>query len=272
MGVIQLIKTFDIFYYKHYKANIYKNKEISWRAVKIFAVIFCILITLMFTSIMTGGFFINISRNGVSINMEIREYYGLCFGSYGTLTEAEKAASSLKARGGGGYIHKDNSYKVFAALYLNKADAESVASRLNNTGSSVSVQKIEIQPYKFIYDNNVVTLKKLTEILELFNFTIENLYMIFIDLDRDIINELDAQVRVNDLKNEAARLKYEFDNTAADETSHQIISLKAELVSLQINLGIICESSYITENMSIEIKYYMLKIAFSYQAFVNEIK
>ena len=229
--------------------------------------------TLMFTSIMTGGFFINISGGGLSsLNMEKREYYGICFGSFGTLAEAEKSAVSLKARGGGGYIQKDNSYKVFSSLYLNKADAESVATRLGQSGISVTVQKIEISSYKFLYDSKTISFKKLNEILEIFNFTIENLYAAFIDLDSNIINELDAQVRVSELKNEAAKLKYEFDNLSSDETSHQIISLKAELVSLQINLGIISESSYITENMSVEIKYYMLKIVFSYQAFVNEIK
>lgn len=227
--------------------------------------------TLMFASIMTGGFFIHTVGKGDSIKMEPRDYYGISFGSFGTLAEAEKASSTLRARGGGGYIQKGSKFKLFATLYINKADADSVCQRLKNTGTDCSVIRIEIPRYNFVYDDDYISTNKMTEILELFNFVLENLYSVFLELDGKLINELDAQVRINGLKNEATRLKTDYDNSVSGN-SPEVIKLKAELVSLQINLGIISEASYISENTSIEIKYYMLKIAFSYQNFVNEIK
>lgn len=257
--------------YKHYKANKDKRKGKSDNIIKLASLIFCILMAFMFASIMTGNFFLNVTSNGDFISMEEREYYGISFGSYGTLSQAEKVSSSLRARGGGGYILKGGKYNVFAALYINKADAESVKDRLKNSGTDCSVQKIDIPSYKFEYNSEKLSNKKMKDILELFNFTIENLYSIFIELDGNIINDFDAQSRLNGLKNEIARKKEEYD-LSATETNHKVIRLKAELLSLQINLGIITESSYITENTSLEIKYYMLKIVFSYQSFVNEIR
>lgn len=68
-----------------------------------------------------------------------------------------------------------------------------------------------------------------------------------------------------------ARQRGEYESVAAKTDSAQAARLKAELVSLEINVGIISEASFITENIAVEIKYYMLKIAFSYKSFIDEI-
>lgn len=269
MGVCLLSN--NIVDYKHYKTNRTKSKQNFDRLFKIASLVFCILMTLMFASIMGGGFLIHAGNPDGGINMEAREYYAISFGSFGTLTEAEKAASSLRARGGGGYVHKGNKHQVFAALYINNADAESVYRRLKNSDIDCSVQKIEIPSYKFRYEGDKTSSKKVKDTLEIFNFTLESLYTLFVEIDGNIISELDAQVRLNALKNEIARRKSEYESLDTS-SSHQSIRLKAELMSLQINLGIIAEASYLSENTGIEIKFYMLKIAFSYQSFVMEIK
>jgi hypothetical protein len=222
----------------------------------------------MLTSLIGGNFLIHAGKPKEILNIEARDYYGISFGSYGTLTEAEKAATALRARGGGGYILKESKFKVFGALYLNKADADSVCERLKRGGADCGVQKIEIPSYKFPC-GDVIPLTKTRETLELFNFTLENLYSLFIDLEGGLISEIDAQVRLSALKNEINRQKEEYD--AETSASHQIIRLKAELLSLQINIGIISEASYLSENTALEIKYYMLKIVFSYRQFVKEL-
>lgn len=254
----------------NYKSKTRKTKGNTDLFIKIAALLFCVLMTLLFASVMSGGFLIRAGGSQQSVSMEAREYYGISFGSFGTLSAAEKAASALRARGGGGYIQKNNKNQVFAALYLNKADAESVCRRLKNEGTDCGVQKIEIPAYKFPCEEGKISLKKMKEVLELFNFTIETLYSLFIELDGGMISELDAQVRLNALKSEITKVKSEYENsqTASD---HQSIRLKAELMSLQINTGIIAEASYLSENTGIEIKYYMLKIVFSYQNFVKEL-
>lgn len=240
--------------------------------LKISALIFSVLMTLTFAALMSGNFMARAGDTSQSVEVEARAYYCINFGSYSTLQDAERASRQLRARGGGGYIHKSGgSYRVFGALYLNNADAQTVCRKIKEGGADCTVQKIEVPSYKFRYDADKMTSQKLSEVLEFFNFCIEGLYSVFLELDSKMINELDAQVRISGLKSEATRLKGELDGLPS-QTSHQIIRLKAEFVSLQINLGAISETSYLSENISVEIKYYMLKIVFSYQGFVNEIR
>jgi hypothetical protein len=239
---------------------------------KISALIFSVLMTLIFAALMSGDFMARAGDTSQAVAVEAREYYAINFGSYSALQEAEKSARQLRARGGGGYIHRSGgSYRVFAALYLNRADAQAVCQKIKEGGSDCSVQKIEIPAHRFKYDSDKMTAHRLGEILDFFNFCIEGLYSVFVELDSKMINELDAQVRISGLKSEAIRLKGELDSLPA-QSSHQMIRLKAEFVSLQINLGAISETSLFSENTSVEIKYYMLKIAFSYQSFANEIR
>ena len=120
------------------------------------------------------------------------------------------------------------------------------------------MQKIEVPAFKFRYEADKISAHKLGDILEFINFCIEGLYAVFVELDSRMINELDAQVRIEGLKNEAIRLKGELDSLPG-QSSHQLIRLKAEFVSLQINLGPFPRTPA-SENTSVEVKYFMLKL------------
>jgi len=259
-------------YSQHYKTKSAKRKGYLDGFLKISSLVFSVLMTLVFAALMSGGFMLRAGDVSQGVTVEARDYYAISFGSYSTVQQAEKAARQLRARGGGGYIQKSGgSYKVFAALYLNKADAQTVCHKIKEGGSDCAVQKIEVPAFKFRYEADKISAHKLGDILEFINFCIEGLYAVFVELDSRMINELDAQVRIEGLKNEAIRLKGELDSLPG-QSSHQLIRLKAEFVSLQINLGAISENSLLSENTSVEVKYFMLKIAFSYQSFANEIK
>lgn len=254
---------------KHYKANNNKSKGFDG-AIKTAALIFCVAITFMFASVIFNNFFISADSGDDYIKTAEREYYCINYGTYSGLSEAQKAASALRLRGGGGYIHNDGKYRVFAALYLNRADADSVCERLQGA-NTFSVHKIVIPSCKFYCGSDSETRAKSAAALQIFNFTIESLYSVFVELDKNMISEAEAELRLSSVKNQVARQRGEYESVAAKTDSAQAARLKAELVSLEINVGIISEASFITENIAVEIKYYMLKIAFSYKNFVDEI-
>lgn len=257
--------------YKHYKTNGGKNKGKSDNVIKIAAIIFCIAITFMFASLIYGNIFINAQKGGDFFSIPAREYYCISFGSYSAFSEAQKAASALRARGGGGYIHKDNDYQVLAALYINSADANSVCQRLKNAGCDCSVYVIKIPNCNFYYDSKQISYQTVNGALNIFNIAVESLYSVFIDIDGKMITDSDARLRLSALKKEISRKREEFEAASVNLKERRYSILKAELASLEINVGIISEASFITENTAVEIKYYMLKIAFSYQKFIYDI-
>jgi hypothetical protein len=253
----------------YYKAYGRKSKGNTGALLKIAAVIFCILVVFLFAGIMTGGFFIDLAeKNGIRCGA--REYYILSFGSFEDKAGAERAAVSLRARGGGGYVRKEGTYKVYAALYLSRTDAESVRGRLGGAGFECSVVKLTAPAYRFTGGVTKANEKGLTEALETFGFAVGSLYSVFADLDGGIINDLDAERRVAGVREEAARRSAVLDGLGV--SGHQAARLKAELIALQISVSMITEGYYLTENFSAEIKYCLLKIAHDYAAFCKDMQ
>lgn len=249
----------------NYKTNIRKSKGFNG-AAQIAALVFSVALAVMFASLIFGNLFVS-AGGGEYITTAENEYYCIKYKTCRTLAEAQKAASHLRLRGGGGFIHDDGKYSVYAALYLNSADAQSVCKRLKEADGGFEVEKITVPSCRFYCGKEEQNITAAA--FQLFNFTIESLYSIFIEADKNIISENDIRHRLAAIKNQVLIQRQQYQQVAEGKHSAR---LKAELASLEINLNIINEVSLLSENISVEIKYYTLKIAFSYQKFIEEIK
>lgn len=231
------------------------------------ALVFATALAVMFASLIFGNLFVSADGGGQYILTAEQEYYCIKYRTCRTLSEAQKAASHLRLRGGGGYIDDAGKYSVYAALYLNNADAQSVCKRLKELDSGFEVEKITVPPCKFYCGKDAQNTTAAA--LQIFNFAIESLYSIFIEADKNMISENDIRHRLAAIKSQVLRQREQYQQAAEGKHSAR---LKAELASLEINLNIIGEVSLISENISVEIKYYALKIAFCYRKFIKEIQ
>lgn len=250
-----------------YKPQRYKRKANGGYLIKIAAIVLCVLLTFMFVSLMTGGFVIFLgTSNEKYIKTSAREYYFINFNTFESLAQAENAALQIKIRGGAGYIHKENAYRVFAAAYKDKQSAETVAKRL---GSPFSVHKVPIKSIKIEIKSDNVSSKKIKNAVDAFYETIDILYDAYINIDGSLKNEITAVESIKQQKEKIEKINQELNQLSLSDSS--IILLKTELLSLQINLNILCDTTYTQENISVKVKYYMIKIILNTKKFATEI-
>lgn len=131
----------------NYKTNIRKSKGFNG-AAQIAALVFSVALAVMFASLIFGNLFVS-AGGGEYITTAENEYYCIKYKTCRTLAEAQKAASHLRLRGGGGFIHDDGKYSVYAALYLNSADAQSVCKRLKEADGDSRLKKSQCRPADF---------------------------------------------------------------------------------------------------------------------------
>lgn len=68
-----------------------------------------------------------------------REYRYVSMGKYGDISAASKRADDVIKSGGAGYLYGKSEYKVMAACYADKSDADEVCARLVSAGETAEV-------------------------------------------------------------------------------------------------------------------------------------
>lgn len=248
----------------NYKTKKIKNKGKSSIIFKSLAITFSLLIILMFAGAMTGGFFAGIS-GGSSISFAASDYYALSAGYFDSLTSAENAANNIKVRGGAGYIHSDRTYIVLAALYKDKDSANKVAVRM---GSTFSVYKIHLPAFKLPTSGDSAQDAKIKAAIQVFYDSFEELYDICIQLDSGALQESGAAARLKAQMLQVAQVKLALDSVS--HPSHAFIMLRAELLSLSINLNLLEDYQSLGYSLSVSVKYYLIRSVLNLRNFILE--
>lgn len=100
----------------------------------------CFIVTIVACGILNGGIL-----NAISYGDSYKKFYLLSMESFDDLDLARQAGIINKKRGGAGYVLKyDESYKLIAAIYDSKEDAERVLSKQEE---GTSLIEISISPF-----------------------------------------------------------------------------------------------------------------------------
>ncbi len=105
-------------------------RHVYWGRIIAFVVVVALIVI---------GVVLWFSRSSGKLVTPAREYWFVSMGEYGDLAEASSRAETVVASGGAGYIYGQTSYKVVAACYADKSDADKVSERLGAGGEHVSV-------------------------------------------------------------------------------------------------------------------------------------
>lgn len=219
----------------------YQNPHIVGKAkgsLKLGRVIVCIVIVALAVALIYILFF---RKSGYRCNA--KEYFVAVEGRYQTEAEANKAASVLRSKGGGGYIVNDGEYVVIAAAYEEEADAIKVANRysyaVEGTGS-----------FTFYGESDMIDICTLPERI------FSSLSPVADDLNKGLISSEAASVAVEaalyEVEQTKERLSSDYGGTFGDKAKEMMDKLSSALtVGAQINL-----------------RYCLIDIALSYKNFL----
>lgn len=150
------------------------NRILAFVTVVCFAVALCLALSS-----------VKIGAGGKSVRS--RAYYTVTVGSAAGEAAAFALAEDCRAKGGAGYVLKqEGKFTVAAALYLSVSDAEKVCSNLISEGIAAEVTTLKSEKIKFKADGE-------SPLAEAFNFCaytlIDKLYECTLALDKREISE-----------------------------------------------------------------------------------
>ena len=174
------------------KRRVYR--EIFWHRIFIFIVVL---------SLTVGGtalyfFYPSAKRSVKFITVEKSTFYYVLSGSYETMQAALSASTALKAVGGAGYIlNRADGFLVAAAVYKSRADADSVANRLNDGGVEAEVFVCESPTLKIEIKKNEIEATEFASLFLYINEVFDTVYRLSIELDEIKVTESYAVVSLS---------------------------------------------------------------------------
>lgn len=120
------------------------------------------------------------------VTLNSKKYYAVEVGSYVSESTALYFASTIKNRGGAGGVYYDGSYRVFAAAYLSKEDAQSVTQKMIDSDLNGKLYVFEFKKIKIDFSNGKTIFLK--ELANSFTAFLEVLLAASLDYDTDAVN------------------------------------------------------------------------------------
>lgn len=231
--------------------------------IAVMMVIICFMLTIVSADIISGGeIFENLAEVFATVS-GVPVYYAVEVGSYADIDSARAASDMYRNVNAGGYVINDGSYRVIAAVYTNKDDAEAVVTKLINDGLSGSMY--EIKGAKVNYNKYGDIGNDLEAAVNYCETIYGKLYKISIDLDKGEITENQAKIEIQTIFNETLETK----NTLVERTKSYpyddtVIMVRAELLAYCAVLENLNNDSITRPSLLADIRYSYTLIVHSY--------
>ena len=200
------------------------------------------------------------------------EIFAIYLKSLTNLNQAEEFSKTVKNGGGAGFIlKKDSTYLVFASAYSNQEDALSVVENLKKIGHSPLLFEFFFEEISFNEDFSQNQSIFLSNNLNIFKTSFENLYEYSIFLDKNNQTEMEIKLEINKLLKNTQIIKRDFNLLFNENLSPQIFCLKISLDEILDILNDLSSYNDTFPSLSSKIKYSYFSTLLSCQNFHNRI-
>lgn len=167
---------------KYVETEVYRKKPVREKSKSFYGRVKTIAITLLIILLLV--FFCSFLFKSKSVVLKKQTVYGVAIGSFVTESSANYYSSICKTRGGAGGIYQDgNNFMVFAALYLSKTDANTIANNLLEAGESAYVYEWDLPQKKLTFSDGSKSM--LVEVTEVFWNTLSMIVSLALDYDKE---------------------------------------------------------------------------------------
>jgi hypothetical protein len=193
-------------------------------------------------------------------------YYAVCLGEFDDEGDAKNQAAVIMAGGAAGYVVHDKNYKLIAAVYMNRADAEKILERNKNAAKNAGVYEIKIKKVnlnKYSQEEK----NQLNAVLGYGGAIYDELYAVSNALDENKTDIGAAQTKI-------AALRREIDGLApilgySDKPAFQ--KIRNDLAAASAALGYLTTLPAPSPSLQANVRYTYVMILNMYRALLNEI-
>lgn len=164
------------------------------------------------------------SKNASSEELSLKEFtsYALQMGAFSSEENAQAEAKNLRERGAAGYVYHDGHYRVFASVYQNEEDAQTVRKQLKESeGMESSIFVIQAPGANMRVTANEDGLASVKEAFTALETARDELYTLCTDLDRKETTEAKAREKLKSLAEHARNPSDALDGTGEVGTALQ---------------------------------------------------
>lgn len=228
---------------KTYKQKIGTNQMRTSFAVYIFV---CI--------ILIGAIFF--LKPKTKTNLDV--FYAVEINNFLNYSSASELSKEIQSRGGAGFVYFNGKYHVFASLYFNQNDAQSVCKNLKEEYPTTSVFEFEF--------NKDIKLKNLSEtqqtaaknLVENGHETLKQIYNNILSFDKLEIQQNELVMNFKSIKNHF--LDYANDFNSAFSENSKFNKAKSHIGELDLALNNMIDSA----NFNYKLKYELFRFAVNY--------
>ncbi len=142
------------------------------------------------------------------ITLEARSWYAIQLGAFDNEQSAKAQAQSYATRGAAGYVRSDGRFRVLAALYPLKEDAQSVRTQLQTQHEIDSyVYEIALPKITFSVNGMAGQLDALDAAMQYLNTALEKFCSISVSLDKRDLNMEQQLAALNEVSSQADTLR-----------------------------------------------------------------
>ena len=248
-----------------------KKHNIKRDVLAVMIIIICFTLTFITADIISGGEIFDKLADVFANSSSVPVYYAVEIGSYSDIASARQVSELYRKRGAGGYVINDGTYRVIAAVYSNREDAQVIVTKLISDGLSGTIY--EIKGAKVNYDKYGDVGKELETAADFCGALYEKLYLISNDLDKGEITENEAKIKLSMLYYETVSVKENFNTKTLNCSSDRTVSLmKEELCAYVAIIENLNNDKLERPSLLSDIRYSYTMIANSYCRLLRTIK
>jgi hypothetical protein len=195
-------------------------------------------------------------------------YYAVCLGEFDDPADAKNQAALIMEGGAAGYVIHDKNYKLIAAVYLNKADAEKILERNKNVAENAGIYEIKIKKVglnKYSEEEK----KRLSIVLGYGGAIYDELYALSNSLDENKTDVGAAQIKIAALRSAIDELSPSVGYRSSDKDVFK--KIQNDLAAVSSALGYLTSPSALSPSLHANTRYTYVMILNMYRALLNEI-
>lgn len=219
----------------------------------------------LISSRLTGGGSLFI---GGKIKISSFNVYAIEIGSFSEYSQAQNLATSIKNKGGAGYILQSGDYHIFLSMYESLADAEQVKGNLQRDSLSVKIYNINMPTIDIKYRGEE---RLLTNALNEFKKLYRKIYELSIAYDSNEMTKIKVVANIEGYIEEIKGICDDLENEIDYQATAALISVKTSLEKVIVSMKEIVKKNNDGMLFNSAIKYGYFEIMFEYLALAREI-
>ncbi len=201
------------------------------------------------------------------------DWHLIQLGAYSGPESAEQQAKQFIQRGAAGYILQDDRYRVIAAAYTTREDAEIIKARLQEVqGVDTYIYHLSTEEVELSVTAAAAQIQALSEGFDVLRSALTELGRLSTELDKQQIDGSAVILRAQDMRQRVRESAGTLENVLSHSNSEVVVGLRTMLAAADSGLETICaQNAQESVAMTSKIKYHQIDVMWRFIQFVKQI-